>query len=32
MTPNLSFQEVAGKLRLPVPFALRAPAALELQR
>jgi hypothetical protein len=29
---NLSFQGTAGKLRLPVPSALRAPAAPELKR
>ncbi len=30
--PNLSFLGTAGKLRLPVPSALRAPAAPELKR
>lgn len=29
--PNHSFQGTAGKLRLPVPSALRAPAAPELK-
>jgi hypothetical protein len=29
---NLSFQGTAGKLRLPVPSALRAPAVPELKR
>gem|GEM_PF-5681818 len=32
MIPNPSFQVTAGKLRLPVPSALRAPAAPELKR
>ena len=32
MTPNPSFQGTAGKLRLPVPSALRAPAAGYLKR
>lgn len=30
--PNQSLQETAGKLGLPVPSALRAPAAPELKR
>lgn len=29
---NPSFQGTVGKLRLPIPSALRAPAAPELQR
>ncbi len=29
---NLSFLVTAGKLRLPIPSALRAPAAHELER
>lgn len=29
---NLSFQGTTGKLRLPAPSALRAPAAPELKR
>ena len=32
MRPNQSFQGTAGKLRLPVPSALRAPATPELKR
>jgi hypothetical protein len=32
VVPNPSFQGTAGKLRLPVPSALRAPAAPELKR
>ncbi len=32
MRPNPSFQGTAGKLRLPVPSALRALAASELKR
>lgn len=30
--PNPSFQGTAGKLRLPVPYGLRPPAAPELKR
>lgn len=32
VTPNPSFQGTAGKLCLPVPSALRAPAAPEVKR
>lgn len=32
MGANFSLQGAAGKLRLPVPFALRVPATPELKR